>query len=262
MSDRNDSSREPDGCPAAAQAAELREQASFVRHELRGALAVLYPALSVLRAGELNADQQRLIDAGERATARLDQMIASFGDTGWLEVCSPAPAPSAVEVRAVIEASLRSRTILAGPGGPTLLADVPQALPAVWVDEARLRCVLGALLDNAARFSPPGGVVRVSAAASSAAGDVAADAAREVLVAVSDRGPGVDTAELEEIFAFGRRGANNPEGWAGLGIGLSACRALVDAWGGSIVAEPAAPHGLAVSFTIPLAEIAQAGESR
>jgi signal transduction histidine kinase len=252
VNDRDDSSREPDGRPAPAQAAELREQASYVRHELRGALAVMYPALSALRAGELSDDQRRLVDAGERAAARLDQMIASFGDTGWLEMCSPALEPSVVDVRAVVETSLRSRTLLAGPGGPTFLADVPKGLRAVWADEARLRAVLGALLDNAARFSLPGGVVRASAAASPAAGGAAVDS-REVRVTVSDRGPGVDSAELEVIFAFGHRGANNPEGWAGLGIGLYACRVLVASWGGSIVAEPAGPHGLAVSFTVPVA---------
>jgi two-component system sensor histidine kinase KdpD len=253
VNDRDDSSREPNSRPVSTPAAELREQASYVRHELRGALAVMYPALSALRAGELSADQQRLVDAGERAAARLDQIIASFGDTGWLEMCSPALEPSAVDLPAIVETSLRSRTILAGPGSPTFLADLPRGLPAVWADEARLRAVLGALLDNAARFSPPGGVVRVSAAASPAAGGAASHSAREVRVTVSDRGPGVDAAELEAIFAFGQRGANNPEGWAGLGIGLYACRVLVASWGGSIAAELAGQHGLAVRFTAPVA---------
>jgi signal transduction histidine kinase len=256
---RGGGSHEREGRPAAGRAAELREQASHVRHELRGALAVLYPALSALRSGGLSDGQGKLLAAAERAATRLEQMVASFGDTGWLEVCSPSAGPAPVDLAGVIESSLRGRAALAGPNEAICLANVPEGLPAVFADEAHVRVVLGALLDNAARFSPPGGVVLVSAsgpgdsrATPPASPRAPATEYPAVRVTVSDRGPGVDAGDLEAIFAFGHRGDNNPPGWAGLGIGLYAGRELVDSWGGSIAAQPAAPSGLAVTFTVPV----------
>ena len=243
MDERDVAPREYVSRPDSDQTALLREQASFVRHELRGALAVLYPALSALQASALDDGQRRLVDVGERAAVRLAQMIASMGDTGWLEVCSPEPQPVKVDLAAVVEASLRNQSMLAGLGGPTYVPVLPAGLPPVVADEWRLRTVLSALLDNAARFTPAGGAVRVTAVATPP----------EVRVTVTDTGRGLDPAELETIFAFGERAGNNPPQWAGLGIGLYACRLLVASWGGRIAAEQAAPHGLAVSFTIPVA---------
>lgn len=243
VNERDAVPREQVGHLDSDHAAALREQASFVRHELRGALAVLYPALSALQASDLGEGQRRLVDVGERAAVRLEQMIASMGDTGWLEVCSPGPQPAEVDLATVVEASLRNQTMIAGPGGPTYVPVLPADLPLVVADEWRLRTVLSALLDNAARFTPVGGEVRVTAVATPP----------EVRVAVTDSGRGVDPAELETIFAFGERADNNPPQWAGLGIGLYACRLLVASWGGRIAAEETAPHGLSVSFTIPIA---------
>jgi signal transduction histidine kinase len=56
----------------------------------------------------------------------------------------------------------------------------------------------------------------------------------DVLVSVRDDGGGIAADEIAVVCAFGYRGANNPPGWAGLGLGLYAGKTLVEGWGGSL----------------------------
>jgi signal transduction histidine kinase len=225
---------------SAAQAALCRDHASQVCHDLRGPLAVLYPALSALRVPGLSDEQGQLLDAAQRSVARLTQMVDSLGGSGWLEVDKPPAVPLRVDLRLAL-ASLLDRRAASGSTGFTV--ELPPGLPPLLVDETHLRIVLGALLSNAARFTADGGAVAVSAEAG----------ASEVLVAVRDTGAGIAASEIEAVCGFGYRGANNPPGWAGLGLGLYAARTLVEDWGGSLTVQSAGGRGTTVVFGVPAA---------
>jgi len=104
--------------------------------------------------------------------------------------------------------------------------------------------VLGNLLSNALRHTPPGGSITLCALAESGA----------VRVGVRDTGPGIAPEDLPHIFdRFYRGDASRQRETGGRGLGLGIARSLVEAQGGRIWAENAAGGGAALWFTLPLA---------
>ncbi|MBK7898105.1 MAG: DUF4118 domain-containing protein [Betaproteobacteria bacterium] len=112
-------------------------------------------------------------------------------------------------------------------------------LPLVEFDAVLIERVLGNLLENAAKYSPPGTPIDVSASLEGAC----------VSVSVSDRGSGfpADCPDLFASFVRGRSESPQP----GVGLGLSICRAIVEAHGGTIRIGEAEGGGARVSFTLP-----------
>jgi two-component system sensor histidine kinase KdpD len=112
-------------------------------------------------------------------------------------------------------------------------------LPLVPVDEILLEQVFVNLLDNAAKHTPPGTPIEVSAEARG----------REVIVSVADRGPGLPAGEEEEVFRkFYRSGA----GSGGIGLGLAIVRGIVTAHGGRVWAENRAGGGAVFRVSLPI----------
>jgi len=113
----------PDGGREAA-----RQRQSYVQHELRAPLAVMYPALSMLlggAAGELSARQREYLEIMERNVVRLEGMIASVVDSGWSE-CAAAPAePAEVSLGDVVEGILAVRRFGRQPGPASTCASAP-----------------------------------------------------------------------------------------------------------------------------------------
>ncbi|MGH8231461.1 MAG: sensor histidine kinase, partial [Steroidobacteraceae bacterium] len=101
--------------------------------------------------------------------------------------------------------------------------------------------VLENLLDNAAKYTPPGTAIRISAQA----------LRRQVEVSVEDDGPGLAVADPEILFEKFQRGS--PEGAVGgIGLGLAICRTILALHKGRIWSENRAPHGAAFRFTVPM----------
>ena len=128
---------------------------------------------------------------------------------------------------------------------------LPTDLPMVRVDNAMLPQVVHNLIENALRYTPPGTPISVSA--------WTADA--QVIVKVSDEGPGLADDEAAKVFQrFYRGRASKPSPAAGsispsstgMGLGLTICEGIVRAHGGRIWAEPNMPRGVAFMFTLPV----------
>jgi two-component system sensor histidine kinase KdpD len=117
---------------------------------------------------------------------------------------------------------------------------LPPELPLVAVDDVLLEQVFVNLLENAAKHTPPGTPVEISATAG----------ADEVVVQVADRGPGLPAGEEERVFEKFHRAASVPG--TGVGLGLAICRGIVTAHGGRIWAENRPGGGAAFRFTIPV----------
>lgn len=121
--------------------------------------------------------------------------------------------------------------------------DSEAKLPEVFVDPRRVEQVLHNLLDNARKFSPPGGLLTIRLRA----------AAQDVLISVVDQGPGIPVAEHERVFAhfyqIDRPGTRHT---GGTGLGLTVCQALVEAHGGRIWIEETSGGGTTVCLTLPV----------
>jgi two-component system sensor histidine kinase KdpD len=125
--------------------------------------------------------------------------------------------------------------------GHRVQTHIPPDLPLVNVDGVLIGQLLANLLENAAKYTPRGTTISISA-------ETGQD---EIVVSVADEGPGLPPGEEERIFDKFHRAA--PEGpQSGVGLGLSICKAIVQAHGGTIAAENLPAGGAVFRFTLPL----------
>jgi signal transduction histidine kinase len=124
--------------------------------------------------------------------------------------------------------------------GVKIEADLPKELPLVDGDPIRLRQMIGNLLDNAIKYTPTGGVVRVEAKVEH----------NQVILSVSDTGPGIHPADVPYLFDKFFRARNVPQEVPGTGLGLSIVKSIVDNHGGRIWVESKIGEG--TMFTVVL----------
>jgi PAS domain S-box-containing protein len=218
-----------------------------VSHELRTPLAAIYGSAMTLNRDDLELKEQiktRLLNVIVEESTRLttivnDLLLASQLDSGrhdvHIESCDPRELTASVAEAA--------RTHL--PVGVRLEVDpVDDDVPPVAADEAQLRQVLDNLLDNAIKYSPGGGDVRLGVDA----------VAGGVRFTIADGGLGIPAAEQERIFEkFYRLDPDMTGGVGGTGLGLYIARELVRRVGGRIWVEANAGGGSIFRVDIPAA---------
>lgn len=126
----------------------------------------------------------------------------------------------------------------------TLEVRVPDDLPLIWGNGRRLGQVVSNLLDNAIKYAPEQGHVRLRAAFQQDA----------VQVDVSDNGPGIPPADLPHIFEKFYRARQGNQHAHGSGLGLSIARSIVQAHRGQLWAESTEGTGATISFRLPVWE--------
>lgn len=124
--------------------------------------------------------------------------------------------------------------------GHQVKVELPADLPLLDFDAVLIERVLCNLLENAAKYSPPGGAIELRA---KQAGD-------SVEITVADQGPGFPDQRRDDLFKMFVRGAGTSS-QPGSGLGLAICKAIVEAHGGAITADNRAGGGGRVSFTLP-----------
>ena len=114
-------------------------------------------------------------------------------------------------------------------------------LPLVNIDAVLIERVLCNLLDNAAKYSPEGTVIDLAAR----------HVDHAVEISVADRGAGFNSSNPADLFRMFVRGSSESTAF-GTGLGLAICKSIIDAHGGTILAEDRVDEGGRVRFTIPL----------
>ena len=226
--------------------ARLRaEFLGIVSHELRTPLIAIKGSATTVLDASPPPDPAEMLQFFRVINEQADQMRGLLGDlldhgrivTGTLSV-SPEPA----EVAALVEQA-RS-TFQSGAGSRVLTIDLPENLPRVMADRARIVQVLNNLLSNAAKHSFESSPIRVTAARDGV----------HVAITVTDKGRGVPADRLPQLFRKYAAAAGG-EGERGVGLGLTICKGLVEAHGGRIWAESGgAGRGTRFTFTVPVAE--------
>jgi len=224
---------------------EIRKRGEFLRtlvHELKTPLTAILASSSALAAG---VEQSMVADfAGniERGASRLNRRISELidlarGDIGMLYLNREMLDPVSMleEIANDMEQVAKSRDL-------SLVLDVPGELPAVYADAERLRQVVVNLLDNAFKFTPPGGVVTVSA-----------EEKDDCLhVSVMDTGPGIPAERRERLFDLQEPMQVEGQPQGGLGIGLALSKRLVELHRGRIWVEAGEGRGSIFRFSVPL----------
>jgi two-component system sensor histidine kinase KdpD len=217
-----------------------------ISHDLRTPLAVISGASSSLVEGAegMSREERRALAQGiYEHSAKMSELVANVLQMTRLTYGGIALERDWAALAELVGSALRRlrEPLAAHP----VTIDLPEDLPLVRVDATLIEQVLGNLLENAAKYSPPGTAVLIRAQPRDA----------ELLISVEDSGPGLPPGDAEQLFAKFYRGKNEST-VGGVGLGLAICRAILSLHKGRIWAERL-PAGTAFRFTLPLEETPQ-----
>ena len=198
---------------------------SSISHDFRTPLATIIGGAETLSIsdGVLSKVARRdMLDMIREEAERLNRFVANLLDMTRLESDRLDPNFERVEVADIVGTAVgRAHRTLEGFD---IEIDVAFDLPMVCVDFILIEHVLTNLLENAVKYSPEKGRIRIEAEANG----------EKVLVGVTDQGQGIPESELERIFEKFYRVRQGDARTAGTGLGLSICRGIIEAHGGTI----------------------------
>lgn len=229
------------------------EFVSDVSHELRTPLTSIKGFVDFLLegiAGELSQQQKAFLARVQGNADRLVRLINDLLDLARIEAGRVDFHPvrlSMVDVATEVIEALRP---LAVEKGVDLGIRVPETDGLVQADRDKLYRVLLNLTDNAVKFTPPGGSVRVRV-------EVQPDG--EVLTMVQDTGEGIPPEELGRVFDEFYQASPSPPHTRGSGLGLTIAKRLVELHGGKMWVRSQLGKGSEFGFTLPVA-VPEAGE--
>ncbi|WP_341906060.1 CHASE domain-containing protein [Polaromonas sp. YR568] len=219
---------------------------STVSHELRTPLAAIYGSLKLLAggvAGTLPAPAQNLLGVSIRNSERLVKLINDILDLEKLQAGSMKLDRSDLPLRPVLEHAMESTRPYGEPYQVSFEMVPWDGEAVVNMDPDRITQVVVNLLSNAAKFSKPGGVVRVEVSRRDS----------HVRVSVIDQGEGIPDEFRERIFSrFSQADGSDTRQKGGTGLGLSICKSLVEQHGGRIDYRSEVGKGTEFYFELPL----------
>ncbi|MGW1728807.1 ATP-binding protein [Streptomyces sp. NPDC002306] len=209
-----------------------------VGHDLRTPLAAGWAAVASLRSRDVEfsaADRDELLATADESMAKLNRLVENLLDLSRLEA-------------GVLRLNLRATAL--EEVLPAALVDTPdvevgalEAIPGVLADPPLLERVIANLVTNAARHTPPGGRVLVTASVLGGRAELR----------VVDRGPGLPPTGRDRLFEpFQRLG--DTDNTTGLGLGLALARGLTEAMSGTLTPEDTPGGGLTMVVSLPLAQ--------
>ncbi|HEX8100531.1 MAG TPA: ATP-binding protein [Actinomycetota bacterium] len=236
-----------------AQGNQLRAALfSSVTHDLRTPLSSIKASASGLLAEGVSYNEKQsreMLHTIVEEADHLNQIVGNLLDLARMRSGALVPSKQPLLIEDLIASVLRREQ--RRMHGITVKTTIRRDLPPLDADPVQIQQVLVNLLENAMRFSPPGGEVHISAARWQ-------DAVR---VRVADNGPGIPVEDRTRVFEeFYRRDAGPARGGTGLGLAIS--KAIVVAHGGKIWAEGSAGGGAALVFELPAATSGSDGATR
>ena len=232
-----------------AKTDELREALlNSISHDLKTPLAsIIGSATSLQSFGRLYDAKTRadLIATIREEAERLNHFIGNILDLTRIRAGDLSPRFELVELADIVDSALRkSARALASHD---VRVSLPGDLPMLRLDLFLMEHALINLLENAAKFSPDGSRIDVTAEA----------AGRDIRLTVRDRGIGIAANDVPLVFGKFYRGETDDAKAAGSGLGLAICRAFVEANGGKVEASSHGEgHGAIFGITLPAADAA------
>ena len=217
-------------------------------HELRNPLAPIRNGLSVMRLGGDNpAAVGKVREMMERQVGHMVHLIDDLLDVARISGGKLELKRQRADLRAILASAVETSLPLIEAGQHALEVDVPDLPLLMDADATRIAQVVANLLNNAAKYTPARGHIRLSVRREGL----------EAVIAVSDTGVGIAGDALAGVFQmFNQIGRTVDRSQGGLGIGLSLVRRLVEMHGGSVVAESGGPNaGSVFTVRLPLAEV-------
>jgi len=219
---------------------------SNVSHELRTPLTHIRGYLDLMNdglLGELSKEQTTALDVMLRSEARLEELIEkmiqfSLEATGQFTL-QMKPA----SLCEVVNLALKQARIKAADRPVALNIDLGEDNYQVRMDHEKIQWVIMELVDNAIKFTPPGGSVSISI-------EKETDFA---LVQVRDTGIGISTERLSEIFEpYHQLDGSSTRRYGGIGLGLALVKKIIEAHGSTVEVSSVVEKGTSITFQLPL----------
>jgi signal transduction histidine kinase len=222
---------------------------SHVSHELRSPLTAIYQFVTILQdglAGEVNVEQHQHLEIVLRNVKQLRAMINDLLEVTSLQAGKLLIRLQRTSASDAIAYAVDTLQGSARDKGIALDFEIEGRLPDVWADPTRIRQILIILVDNAIKFTPSHGTIKVKGRRLEADSGV-------VVIEVADSGCGISAEKTELIFERLFQ-VSDPAMAArkGLGLGLYICKELVSRQGGKIWATSVPGEGSTFSITMPV----------
>jgi signal transduction histidine kinase len=222
---------------------------SHVSHELRSPLTAVRQFVTILLdglAGEMNLEQGQYLEIVLRNVKQLQSMISDLFEIGGVQSGKLRIDLQCSSVSDAVIYAVNTLQEAATAKGITLSSDVACRLPSVYADPTRIRQILLILVDNAIKFTPPNGAVKIQARMS-------VEKSSLLVLEVSDSGCGISPDLTKRVFERLFQASNSAvAGRKGLGLGLYICKELVTRQGGQIWVKSGPGQGAIFSFTLPI----------
>jgi two-component system sensor histidine kinase ChvG len=222
----------------------LESFASDVAHELRNPLASIRSAAELALSVEEPQERSRLLESAIEDTRRMERVISGVREVSLLDSGIESEAEETVDVLEAAE-HVAEAARLARPEAPVRLR-VEGVRAEVRMPPGRLAQVIGNLVENAADFSPPGGLVRIRVECLDGAVPNPA-----VVLSVTDEGPGIPADVIGRIFDrfYSFRPGADAKNHSGLGLAI--VKAIVEGRGGAVSASNLPGRGARFEVRLP-----------
>jgi two-component system sensor histidine kinase KdpD len=213
-----------------------------VSHDLRTPLATIEQALDGLESGELalsDEDRVELLETIRSEHTRLKRLVENLLDLSRLQAGAAEASPELWNADELLAQALDELA-----DSERIVVSIRPDLPPAQIDATQIQRALVNVLENAIRLSPPGEPVHVRVNATR----------KELLIRVTDRGPGIPDEEYEHIFEPFYRVAGQPD-QRGAGLGLAIARGFAEANGGRLWLESREGQGASFVLALPVVEL-------
>ncbi len=219
--------------------------AADVAHEIKNPLASLSSAVDTFARVDDPGLRAQLLDVIRADVGRIDRLITDIADASRLDAELSRSRFEPLDLGDAVADLVAGYATAGLPRGVTVAFVPPPAPVRVWGDAGRLAQVARNLIDNAASFAPPAGIVRIAVARHD----------RDAVLTVDDDGPGVLADNRDDIFRrfYSERPADEDFGRHS-GLGLAIARTIVEAHDGTITVADS-PIAAGARFTVALASL-------
>lgn len=224
-----------------------RDLIAWASHDLRTPLTALRAMNEAMSDGLVSDPETmgRYLRNMHGEIQHLSHLIDNLFELAQLDAGRIQLSYEQVSLRDLISDTLEQMRLRAEREGIALSGEVASGVDMVCIAPDKVQRVLNNLLDNAIRYTPAGGRVRL----------LATDAGDSVRVSVNNYAPDLPPLEVDQVFTRfyrqERARAQSSDGYRGAGLGLAITRGFVEAHGGKIWAESSAEAGVTFTFTLP-----------
>ena len=247
--------READSQRAAAEALAKANQAlaladqrkdeflAILAHELRNPLAPIQTSLELVQRSPDQPVPQRILEILDRQVHHITRLVDDLLDVSRITAGKIELRRAPVRLTEVIEESLNACRPLLTTRRHELILHPPDGTPTISGDSVRLIQIIANLVNNAAKYTPPGGIIELAWGADRG----------QAFVRVTDNGRGIASALIDRVFDMFVQERVGSDGSDGLGLGLALVRRLVTMHGGTVTATSAGlDRGSVFDVRLPL----------